>query len=168
MLIYCAVLPPALFAHESGLALKATSGQYTVDVHYPFDFEQQKPISLNFFLSNSETKESVGFSDLDVSIIRDDHEILKTNIRKRIGIATGVVMTFPEAGAYKLALAFNDNGNKIAETTFNISVDPESGRRRIIGIEFNKELAVGVAVGALIATVVMWYLRYMRSIDVED
>ncbi|MBX4210673.1 hypothetical protein KW783_01750 [Candidatus Parcubacteria bacterium] len=148
-LVFC--IPFSLFAHGTGLALEHVVGQYNIDIHYPIPFQAEQPILLNFFLEDSKEISSADFSDADVTILQGDEVILKTNIAKKVNIATAAVITFPKAGPYRIYVAFNLGKTKIVDTTFDVNVTPHKMNNEFLGINFNKELLIGIAFGILLS-----------------
>ena len=154
-------------AHGGGPSLTKQVGPYTIDVHYPFVLQAGVPVWLNFFLTNTEDKESAEFTDLDVSVMRDKQVMLKTNITKKRGRGTGAVFTFPSVEDYRIHLVFNDVSIPIVETFFDVEVQPARGAlgANIMGIFLNKELVLGLIFG--IASMVL-FTKYRSAAEHFD
>ena len=142
--------------HGSDLALTNRVGKYNIDVHYPYPFQENEPIWLNFFLDEGESDKSVPFTDLDVIIQQENEVILKTNISRKIKIATGAIVTFPNSGNYRINLTFNDSDTQMAQTSFDIEVAKRArALKKFYGVELNKELAIGILLGSALTAVLV-------------
>ncbi len=151
------LVPMLACAHGSGLSLQKNVDVYSVDVHHTLPFQVGVPTWVNFFLSFAADQRPAGFTDVDVSLVKDNRSVFKTNVNKKRGIATGAIITFPDAGDYIMYVTYNNDKTILADTSFPIRVQPaaNSAPALFLGVFLNKELGIGVAFGAL-AVILFW------------
>jgi hypothetical protein len=157
--------PSLVVAHGTGLAMQNTVGDYSIDIHYPYPFQAGMPTFLNFFLNQSQGDVPVSFSDIDISILKNDDVVLKTNANRKIGVATGAIITFPDGGNYKINTIFNQGNTKIVKTSFLVDVAEREGVHKVLGIEINKELGIGTVLGIVLLTLFSRINRHLEESD---
>ena len=122
------LVPKYVLAHATGESLEKTVGEYVVDIGYnPTIIEVGSPIVLDFNLLLSETGENVLFTDIWARIVKQNKTVFASGIHKPTFGGTTMVYTFPEAGEYELMLRFQEEGNKIVEASFPLTVESMPG-----------------------------------------
>jgi hypothetical protein len=148
-------MPILAVAHDEALALEQTVGNYHIDVRYPFAPRAGVPIHLNFFLQDKANEaQNIPFTDAKILITNEAHEeTFAVNLIRKEGVASAVTAVFPQPGTYTLTATFNDNATELARASFQVPVLPpeaEERKERQL-IQFNRELAIGFALGILLS-----------------
>jgi len=121
-------LPKDAQAHGAGESVEKAVGEYLVDVGYNTEiFEAGSPVFFDFGLLVNETGENTSFTDIWVRIVQKNKTVFASGIRKPTFGGTTMVYTFPEAGEYELMLRFQEEGNKIVEASFPLTVKSVPG-----------------------------------------
>ena len=153
-------------ADDHDIILQRPVDSYTVKIQYPTDFQAGIPSWLNIFLNQTQDLRSVPFSNVDIVISQNSVPYLSMVIAKKVGIATGGVITFPQTGRYLIHLTFYDSKNTIvADTSFTVSVEKPSNQTRILGVPLTRELGIGAVGGVVISALFVQYERIMRRHD---
>jgi hypothetical protein len=163
------ISPITSLADEAGGSLHQEVGEFAIDVRYPSPPEAKKPIFLNFFLVTAKDQKDVPFTDLDVEVINADNQpILKFNVNRKQGIATGATVTFPEKGTYKINLAFNNEDQTITRASFDLPIPKSSADKTFLGIHGNKELIIGVVFGFALLFILLKYIKVMHTFEGDE
>lgn len=154
------------YADDHDITLQQTSGSYTVTMRYPTAYQATIPSWINLFLTQTNDQRSVPFSSVDIVIAQDTVPYWSTTIAKKVGIATGGIITFPRTGTYAIHVTFYDSKNTLlADTIFTVPVQQPANQARILGLPLTRELGIGAVGGIILSTIFVQYERWMRSQD---
>lgn len=121
------ILVNPVFAHGTGTSFEEQIGNYLVDVGYtPRNVVSNETMRFDFSLIDTrEDGPIVSFSDVWVRIEKDGTTFFAGGVHKPVFGPTGVTYIFPEAGVYTVNFRFQNDGEKIVESTFPIEVLPD-------------------------------------------
>lgn len=118
---------------------------------------------MSFMLEDVEERERVRFSDVDITIVKDERVVYKTDLMKKQTTAPGIIVSFPEAGGYRMHLVFNSGDKKLAAASFDFSVAETAARGTILGLNMNKELGIGLLVGGIVMSAFFVRLHFREE-----
>jgi hypothetical protein len=147
---------PAL-AHTDGASIEKVVDPYLIDIGYtPELVEEGTQTRFDFSLLQVATNEEVAFDDIWVRFEKDSQVFFAGGLSKQPFGNTGLTYAFTEPGTYEVFVRFSNEGEALAESTFDFPVadgpDAERAARPWFGNPILMLLA-GVAFGA----VVMWF-----------
>ena len=137
-----------ILAHGGGESLEKVVGEYKVDIGYdPATLEAGSRSSFDFDLILNETGERSEFSDIWLRIMKGKQTVFASGVHKPSFGNTTMVYTFAEGGEYSLDVRFQNEGGKIAEASFPLTVQSTPSATGLgSGISF-LWLAIGAAMG---------------------
>lgn len=153
----------SVHAHDAGLYLRATADPYNVEVHYLAPFQRETPAYMSFMLEDVHERKRVRFTDVDITIVKDERVVYKTDLMKKQTNAPGVIVSFPGAGEYHMHLVFNSGDKKLASASFDFSVTETTAHGTILGLHMNKELGIGLFVGGIVMSAFFVRLHFREE-----
>ena len=137
-------------AHGGGESLEKVVGEYRIDIGYdPAIIEAARPSVFDFDLLFNETGERSEFSDIWVRIMKGKQTVFASGVHKPSFGNTTMMYTFAEGGEYSIDVRFQNEGGKIAEASFPLTVQsPPSATGSGSGISF-LWLVIGAAMGVV-------------------
>ena len=137
-------------AHGGGESLEKVVGEYRIDIGYdPAIIEAARPSFFDFDLLFNETGGRSEFSDIWVRIMKGKQTVFASGVHKPSFGNTTMVYTFSEGGEYSIDVRFQNEGGKIAEASFPLTVQSTpSATGSGSGISF-LWLVIGAAMGVV-------------------
>jgi len=109
-------------AHDFGSSFEEEVGDSLIDIGYSVEeFTDDSSVIFSFEIKD-ETGAMADFSDVWVRIIKEQSTVFATGVHNaRLG---GALMTykFPEVGEYELSVRYQNDGKKVAEAVFPLTV----------------------------------------------
>lgn len=125
-IIFCVffLFPKSVLMHGAGASFEKEINNYIVDIGYdPEKPEVGESVKFDFDLLNKISGSAVSFSSVWVRIEKEGNTVFATGIHSPKFGKTGLLYSFPEGGLYDISTRFENNGEKITETSFPISIE---------------------------------------------
>lgn len=158
LLLLGVVATPIVSAHSSGASVEREVGEYLIDIGYePTAPTAGGTVRMDLELYELATGADVPYTDAWILIEKSNKTYFAGGVPKaRIG-ATGFSYLFPEAGEYEIYVRYQQDGEKVVETTFPFTVNESDGAANTDGGPLTTGLA-GLA-GLVIGVIAGFYLR---------
>ena len=127
LLVFSLVFAAIASGHGRGASLEEKVGEYLVDIGYePETLQSEESAVFDFSLLSAENGEEVDFTDIWVKVSKGNRAYFASGLAKaRIG-KTAMTYVFSEGSEYTLFVRFQNEGEKIVETSFPLSVVEKS------------------------------------------
>lgn len=110
-------------AHGSGTSFERDVAGVRVDIGYaPEELVAGGSALFDFAISDPTSGEEVPYTDIWVRLHQNRDSFFASGLAKASIGATTMLFQFPEAGTYQLSVRFQDAGETVAETTFEVPV----------------------------------------------
>jgi hypothetical protein len=122
--LLCIAIPQLGIAHGDGASFETEVEGYFIDIGYDPEFVVAGERVRFDFNTYPTTASSTGevFTDVWVSIEQDKNLIFSGAVDKPTFGATGFNIVLPNAGEYELKARFQNNGTKVSEAAFPLTV----------------------------------------------
>ncbi len=131
------LVPFSVSAHGSGNSLEAKVNGYLVDIGYSaFEVKAGIPLRFDFKIATEDGSTPVDFSSVFFRLESEEGPVVFAgNISRPEFGETGVTVTFPKEGAYKVSARFYDSGRELVVGDFTLPVI-QSTERQSVGSEY--------------------------------
>lgn len=155
---------PGAHAHESGRSVEVDAGLYLIDVGLPDPVVAGQQTYLDFKLWQKNPADAADYTDVWVRIMKGDTLLLATGVAHLSVGSTGLLYTFPEAGAYQVSVRFEKGADSLAETEFSVKAQEGEPGQTDSGRLF--AAALGFVGGVAVLSAVL-YLKKRASLVVS-
>lgn len=124
IVLLCVAIPQLGIAHGDGASFETEADGYFIDIGYDPELVvagERVRFDFNTYPSVASSTGEV-FTDVWVSIEQDKNLIFSGAVDKPTFGATGFNIVLPSAGEYELKARFQNNGVKVSEATFPLTV----------------------------------------------
>lgn len=128
-ILFVTFIPVTVSAHGDSPSLEVETGGYLIDIGY--DKEGIRPneeVTFNFdLLTTSNRPAYVPFQSINVDIMNGPDMVLQRVLVNDAKFLPTMPVTFDTAGEYHMHVAYIQSGATIAESTFDLDVEPFAG-----------------------------------------
>lgn len=172
-LLLLASIPLVTEAHTSGIFYQAETDGYVVDVGYSSDAPQEgESVIFDYQLRKAGTDavdgSDVPFTDVWVRIISADKNVtvFAGGIHNAEFGGPRMIYVFPEPGTYTISVRYENEADKIAESSFPLTVVPSRSRSIAPGLGDATPYMYGAG-GLVLGAVLALFLARARKDETE-
>lgn len=161
LLIVGSTAPLVLYAHGTGASIEQVIDNYLIDIGYsPESVAAGAQVRFDFNVLNQETNAPEAFTDIWLRIEKEGATLFAGGIHKPVFGQTGITYIFPDRGTYTINVRFQNEGDKIVETSFPLEVlgttdrEDEGGGKNPLGVFF-----IGIVLGVLIGGTLTFMIK---------